>query len=96
MIDAEKILIETVVTEKATALTSEVNQYTFKVHPSANRISVAHAVEKTFGVRVNRVNLINVKRKSKTDRARRGKLGYKGGMKKAIVSLREGDLIEIV
>jgi large subunit ribosomal protein L23 len=96
MIDADKILIETVVTEKAVALTSDVNQYTFKVHPLANRLSIARAVEKTFGVKVTGVNVMNVKRKAKVDRARRGKLGYKGGMKKAIISLQEGDRIEII
>lgn len=96
MIQADKILQEMVVTEKATELTSSANQYTFKVHPDANRISVAQAVEKTFGVEVARVNVINVKRKAKRDRMRRGRFSYRGGMKKAIVSLKQGERIEIV
>ncbi len=93
---ADGILLETVVTEKATALSSSVNQYTFKVHPSSNRLSVAHAVEKTFDVTVKGVNIINVKPKARRDRTRRGRFGFRGGYKKVVVSLLEGDSIEMI
>jgi large subunit ribosomal protein L23 len=93
---ADSILEETIISEKATALSSSVNQYTFRIHSSANRISVAQAVESSFGVKVTGVNILNVKRKAKRDRTRRGQFGYKGGFKKAIVSLKEGDQIELI
>jgi ribosomal protein L23 len=53
-------------------------------------------VEKVFNVTVTNVNILNKKPKAKTDRARRGRPGTKGGHKKAIVSLKEGDKIELV
>ena len=93
---ADRILEEIIISEKATALSSSVNQYTFRIHPSANRISVAQAVEASFGVTVTGVNILNVKRKVKRDRTRRGQFGYRGGFKKAVVSLKEGDQIELI
>ena len=96
MISGDQILQEMVITEKATELSSHVNQYTFRVHPSASRIRVAEAIEKAFGVKVSRVNIINTKPKAKRDRVRRGRLGYRSGMKKAIISLQEGDKIEVL
>ena len=96
MLETNKILKALVVTEKATALSSNVNQYTFKVFPEATRSSVAVAVEKVFSVTVTGVNILNVKPKIKRDRTRHGKLGRKGGMKKAIVSLKEGDHLELI
>ncbi len=96
MIQADRILQEFIVTEKATELSSNENKYTFKVHPSANTVSIKQAVEKTFGVAVTKVNVINIKPKAKRDRARRGRLGHKAGVKKAIVSLKEGNQIEVI
>lgn len=96
MISSDHILQEMVITEKATELSSHINQYTFRVHPRANRVTVARSVEKAFGVTVSRVNIINTKPKAKRDRTRRGSLGYKSGMKKAIISLKEGDKIEVL
>ena len=93
---ADRVLEEIIMSEKATALSSNVNKYTFRIHPSANRISVAQAVESGFGVTVTGVNILNVKRKVKRDRARRGQFGYQSGFKKAVVSLKECDQIELV
>ena len=89
------ILIETLLTEKATTLNNIGNQYLFKVHPSATRTQVADAVERTFGVSVTRVNTMNLKPKLKRDRTRRNRLGSKGGMKKAVVTLKQGDAIDL-
>jgi ribosomal protein L23 len=47
-------------------------------------------------VEVTKVNILNKKPKVKTDRSRRGKAGTTGGHKKAIVTLKEGDAIELV
>ena len=96
MIIADNILLEYRVTEKAALLSANHNQYTFEVAPSANRIEVARAVEKVFNVEVTNVNILNKKPKVKADRSRRGKVGTKGGHKKAIVTLKEGDKIELV
>ena len=96
MISADKILLEYRVTEKAAMLTANLNQYTFVVAPSANRKEVARAVAKVFNVEVVNVNIINRKPKLKTDRMRRGRPGTKGGHKKAIVTLKEGDSIELI
>ena len=96
MIIANTILREFRVTEKAATLAANLNQYTFEVNPRANRKEVARAVEKVFNVSVTKVNILNRKPKAKTDRSRGGRPGTKGGLKKAIVSLKEGDKIELV
>jgi len=96
MIIADKILLEYRVTEKAANLSANFNQYTFEVAPNTNRVEVARAVAKVFNVEVVNVNILNKKPKSKVDRSRRGKAGTKGGHKKAIVTLKEGDKIELV
>ncbi|MEM1222060.1 MAG: 50S ribosomal protein L23 [Verrucomicrobiota bacterium] len=96
MIIADKILKEYRVTEKAANLSANLNQYTFEVAQDANRIEVARAVEKVFKVEVTKVNVLNKKPKLKIDRSRRGRPGTKGGHKKAIVTLKEGDKIELV
>ena len=96
MISADKILLEYRVTEKAANLAANLNQYTFEVAPSANRKEVARAVAKVFNVEVTNVNILNKKPKLKMDRTRRGRPGTKGGHKKAIVTLKEGDKIELV
>ena len=96
MIIADKILLEYRVTEKAALLSANFNQYTFEVAPTANRIEVARAVAKVFDVEVTKVNILKKKPKAKTDRSRGGRPGTKGGHKKAIVTLKEGDKIELV
>ncbi len=96
MIQADKILREYRVTEKAADLAANLNQYTFEVAPEANRKEVARAVAKVFNVEVKKVNILIKKPKVKMDRTRRGRPGSKGGHKKAIVTLKEGDAIELV
>ena len=96
MITADKILREYRVTEKAANLAANLNQYTFEVAPEANRKEVARAVAKVFNVEVTNVNILNKKPKVKTDRSRPGRPGTKGGHKKAIVTLKAGDKIELV
>lgn len=96
MATANNVLIESVLTEKASDLAAKVNQYTFKVYPDADSFAIKAAVESAFEVTVTRVNTLSVKPKSKSDRARRGKKGTKSGYKKAIVTLKEGDSIELI
>ncbi len=79
-------------TEKATDLRDKYNKVCFEVATRANKKQVSDAVEKIFNVKVTDVKIINAKEKPK----RLGKSsGMKSGYKKAIVSLKEGDKIEI-
>ena len=96
MLVPDIIIKSCIVTEKAANQSANLNQYTFEVSSSANRIEVARAIEKLFKVGVTRVNILNKKPKAKMDRSSRGKMGTKSGYKKAIVSLKSGDTIEIV
>jgi large subunit ribosomal protein L23 len=76
-------------------LSSNLNQYLFSVASTATKPNIKRAIESTFSVKVLKVNTINVKPKSKRDRTRRNKLGFKSGMKKAIVTLQSGDSIDL-
>jgi large subunit ribosomal protein L23 len=77
-------------TEKGSLLMAD-RQYVFKVLPNTNKIEIKSAVEKVYGVTVTDVNIVNVPSKT---RMVRGRYGEKGGYKKAIVTLKEGDKIE--
>jgi large subunit ribosomal protein L23 len=91
----DAILKEYRITEKATALTSNANQYTFEVHPNANRIEVKKAIEKVFGKKVVKVNIINQTGKMKRARNMRGAAGRTPHIKKAIITLAQGETIEM-
>lgn len=90
--EAYRILKEPHISEKATALADQ-NKYVFKVYPGANKIETKKAVEDLFGVKVKDVNIVNVHRKQ---RILRGIKGFKPGYKKAVVTLEEGQKIEII
>ena len=79
------------ITEKATSL-SEQNKIIFKVHKNASKISIKKNIEKIFKVNVIKINTINKKPRSKIVR---GKLGFKKGFKKAVVTLKKGQSIDI-
>jgi large subunit ribosomal protein L23 len=80
------------VTEKATDLASK-NQYIFKVFKRANKNQIKKAVESLYNVDVNNVKIINVKRKKR----KLGRIeGFKPGYKKAIVSVKKGQEIELL
>ena len=89
--DHRDILLAPVVSEKSYSLL-DANKYTFLVHPDANKTEIKIAVEKVFNVKVTSVNTIN--RTGKTRRTRNG-LGKRKDTKRAIVSLAEGDRIDI-
>jgi len=91
MKDPRDILKKPVVTEKSTSLLQN-NKYTFVVDPRANKIEIKQAVEKTFKVKVEKVNTMNVKGKIKRVRRIPGRTP---DTKKAIVTLKKGDKIEI-
>lgn len=94
MISADKVLKNLRLTEKSNQLSSNYGQYTFEVYPSATKHTVREAVEQAFKVTVRRVNIIN--RKGKPKRTRRGLRTTGSDSKRAIVTLKQGDKIEIV
>ena len=81
--------------EKTAAL-AENNKYVFEIYPCAGRKDVAAAVEAQFKVSVTRVNILNVKGKRKMSRTKRGEIIKAPDVKKAIVTLKKGDKIEII
>ena len=84
-------ILSPVITEKATLL-SEQNKVVFQVAKDASKNEIAAAVEELFKVRVAKVNTLNVKGKTKRFR---GHLGRRSDVKKAIVTLEEGQSIDI-
>ena len=79
------------ITEKSTSL-SEFNKVVFKVHKGASKNSIKKSIEKIFKVNVIKVNTINLKGKTKLIRNKRA---YKSGYKKAIVTLKKGQSIDL-
>ncbi len=89
--DPRDILRAPVISEKSYALLDE-NKYTFIVSPDANKTQIKIAVEQVFGVKVTSVNTLN--RQGKVLRTRNGS-GKRANTKRAIVSLADGDRIDI-
>jgi large subunit ribosomal protein L23 len=88
------ILKSPLVTEKVSAL-NEKGKYGFIVVETANKVEIKNAVEKMYGVNVERVNTINVLGKKKTRFTKAGTLaGRKPNYKKAIVTLAQGEVID--
>jgi large subunit ribosomal protein L23 len=84
-------ILSPVITEKSTR-TSEYNQVTFKVPLTASKPEIKAAIESLFGVKVKAVNTIRVKGKTKRFR---GTLGRRSDYKKAMVTLQEGQSIDV-
>ena len=93
MKDPRDVIIEPIVSEKSYGLLEE-NVYTFKVHPSATKPEIRQAVQGVFGVTVVKVNTLNRKGKRKRNR-RDGTFGQRASTKRAIVTLAEGDSIDL-
>jgi len=79
------------ITEKSTSL-SEFNKIVFKVHKGASKSSIKRSVEKIFKVNVVKINTINLKAKTKIVR---NKKASKPGYKKAIITLKKGQSIDL-
>jgi len=91
MIEAEKIIIKPIISEKSYAQIDH-NRYTFEVHPQAHKTMIAQAVEQLFNVKVVAVATAHVRPKPK----RRGWTGGRtAAWKKAVVQLAPGNKIEI-
>ncbi len=89
--DHRDVLLSPVISEKSYGLLDD-NKYTFIVRPDANKTEIKIAVEQVFNVKVTGVNTAN--RQGKRKRTRAG-WGRRKDTKRAIVTLPEGDRIEI-
>lgn len=95
--DYQDVLRRPVITEKNTRL-MEIGQYCFVVAKAANKIQIKDAVEKAFRVDVVAVNVMNVRgkeRKRSSRQSRRQSVGRTPSWKKAIVTLQEGQSIDV-
>ena len=88
---AFKVILKPVVTEKSTTL-SENNQIVFIVNINSNKIDIKKSIELIYGIKVNSVNIIRVKGKTKVFK---GKIGKRSDYKKAIISLPKGQSIDL-
>ena len=91
-----QILIRPLITEKMSNLTADQNKYGFLVIPKANKIEIAKAVENKFNVHVADIRTVNHPGKTKTQFRKSGRFtGKTARYKKAIVTLREGETIDL-
>ena len=90
------IIIKPIVTEKLTAITNKKpNRFGFRVSPGANKIEIKQAVEALYSVSVVDVNTMKVSGKRKSRYTKSGTIsGRQTAYKKAIVTLREGEVID--
>ena len=90
--DLHSILLQPLLTEKITAMREGTNTIGFLVHPDANRLQIKQAVETLLKVKVERVNVMNVRGKVK----RLGRFsGKRSDLKKAFVKLKQGEKLEL-
>ncbi len=89
--DPREVIIRPIITEHSYDMMSD-GCYTFEVAKDANKIEIAQAIEEIFGVTVVKVNTLNVKAKPKRMRYKKG---FTRTWKKAMVTLKQGDSIEI-
>jgi large subunit ribosomal protein L23 len=93
MKDPRDVIIEPIVSEKSYALLDQ-GVYTFRVAPKASKPEIHDAVEAVFGVKVVKVNTLNRTGKRKRNR-RTGTWGKRADTKRAIVTLAEGERIDL-
>ena len=84
-------ILSPLVTEKSTNL-SELNKIVFKVHTRANKQNLKKNIEKIFKVNVTKINIINKQNRTKLTRGRKVKVS---GYKKAIITLKKGQSIDL-
>ena len=95
-LEPHQIILSHIITEESQIQLNKANQYTFRVVPAANKVQIRAAIERIWpGIKVLRVNTVNYEGKTRRDvRTRRS--GRKANWKKAIVTLRKGDKIELI
>jgi large subunit ribosomal protein L23 len=89
---AYRILKQPHITEKASSLAEE-GKYVFEVFENANKIDIAKAIKNVYGVTVEKVRIVNIPKKRK--RVRKG-FTFIGGYKKAIISVKKGQNIDVM
>ncbi|HYD22241.1 MAG TPA: 50S ribosomal protein L23 [Flavipsychrobacter sp.] len=90
------VLVRPLITEKVNNQMEKNGRYTFEVDRRANKLEIKKAVEEFYGVKVTDVNTIVVPGKSKSRFTKAGFIqGVKGAYKKAVVTLSEGDSIDL-
>jgi large subunit ribosomal protein L23 len=90
--DPYEVVIKPLITEKGTVQNERLNQYAFQVHERANKQQVREAVEKIYGVRVEKVRTMRRRGKQRRYRYTRGRTA---AMKKAVVTLHPEDHIDL-
>lgn len=91
-IETHAILVQPLLTEKITGLRERTNTVGFIVHPDANRVQIKQAVEALLKVKVEKVNVLNIRGKVK----RLGRFsGRRSDWKKAFVTLKKGEKLEM-
>ena len=93
MHEAYDIIDSVRLTEKGSLLAEKENKYVFRVKPHANKLQIKRAIEQLFGKTVIAVNTCNYAGKKKRERT--ANFGRKSHWKKAIVTLKEGDRIDL-
>jgi len=88
---SHKILLEPVITEAAT-VASEMNKYVFKVSKGSTKKEIKTSIKEVYDVEAKKINVVNLPTKARN----RGRIpGLKSGYRKAIVTLKEGDKIDV-
>ena len=91
-----EVLIKPILTEKANAQQESLRRYAFKVNRRANKLEIKTAIEQFYGVNVLEVNTLVVPGKYKTRSTKSGVIsGVKSGYKKALVTVAEGETIDL-
>jgi large subunit ribosomal protein L23 len=91
-VETHAVLVQPLLTEKITALREKTNTVGFIVHPNANRVQIKQAVEALLKVKVEKVNVLNIRGKVK----RLGRFsGRRSDWKKAFVTLKKGEKLEM-
>ena len=91
-----EILIKPILTEKANAQQESLRTYAFKVNRRANKLEIKTAIEQFYGVNVLEVNTLVVPGKNKSRSTKSGVIsGVKSGYKKALVTVAEGETIDL-
>jgi len=91
-----EVLIKPILTEKANAQQEKLKRYAFKVNRRANKLEIKKAIEDFYGVSVVDVNTLVAPGKNKTKFTKAGFIkGVRPAYKKALVTLAEGDTIDL-
>ena len=93
-LDAYSTILRPVVSEKSTVL-GEQGKYVFEVAPSANKIQIKHAIEEAFANKKVQVDSVNILHVSGKVRRRARSVGMTRSWKKAIVTLRAGQRLDL-